>query len=185
MSQKGSLYQLRNMIGRINVTTPKSRFDECEDFFILVVEAYTLVCGMELFQMTSLQDNATFPGVNDEVWLKSDDERRTMLLGMSSAIVKEFVEFRFHDIPASLSGDDDVKSHSIQVRVFTTWKYMLPMFISTGRKNYAKEALLMLFKYNFAVSPRMSHQMMYSRFVNTHGTIGRNIPCDLHNEHLN
>lgn len=26
---------------------------------------------------------------------------------------------------------------------------------------------------------------MWNRFVNTHGGLGRNIPCDLHNEHVN
>ena len=56
---------------------------------------------------------------------------------------------------------DLVKSHSVELlslglfylnfrdaikegdgpRVFTSWKYMLPIFIGTQRKNYAKEAL--------------------------------------------
>ncbi len=62
---------------------------------------------------------------------------------------------------------------------------MLPIFISTQRKNYAKEALLMIFKHRFIFSPRMSQQLLYSRFVNTSGTVGGNIPGDLHNEHLN
>lgn len=204
VSQKCSLYQLRNLIGRFNVTNPKSRFDECEDFLILVVEAYILACALELFQMDSVDDKPTFVGVEDDVWLKSAKVRRTILMEMSRAVVDKFVQFRFHDLPTNVS-DDNVKSHSILLvsmglfylnfrdaikegdgrRVLTMWKYMLPIFISTGRKNYAKETLLMLFKHTFLFSPRLSRQLMYSRFVNTHGVIGKNIACDLHNEHLN
>ena len=28
-------------------------------------------------------------------------------------------------------------------------------------------------------------QVTWDRFVNTHGGMGRNLPCDLHNEHVN
>ncbi len=37
----------------------------------------------------------------------------------------------------------------------------------------------------YVLTPRQSKQLMYSRFVNTRGIKGRNIPCDLHMEHLN
>ena len=36
----GTLAQLRNLIRRINVSQPKAAFDECEDFFVLVIESY-------------------------------------------------------------------------------------------------------------------------------------------------
>ena len=29
------------------------------------------------------------------------------------------------------------------------------------------------------------HQLIWDRFVNTHGGMGHNLPCDLHNEHVN
>ena len=35
------------------------------------------------------------------------------------------------------------------------------------------------------LSPRLSHQLVWSRFVNTSGKEGSNVPCDLHMEHLN
>ena len=70
-------------------------------------------------------------------------------------------------------------------RVLRSWKHMLPIFICTVRKNYAKEALLLLSWYAFSFPPRMAQQLLYSRFVNTRGIPGYNIPADLHNEHLN
>lgn len=70
-------------------------------------------------------------------------------------------------------------------RVLISWKYVLPIFICTNRKNYAKEALLLIFRYAFSLPSRMAQQLLYSRFVNTRGVPGCNIPADLHNEHLN
>ena len=105
----------------------------------------------------------------------------------------------------STSNDDHVENHSIQLvslglfylnyrdairegdgeRVLNAWRYMLPMFIATGRKNYAKEAFLFLINHDVLLPPRMAHQMLWRRFVNVRGVSGGNIPADLHNEHLN
>ena len=35
------------------------------------------------------------------------------------------------------------------------------------------------------LSPCLAHHVLWDRFVNTKGGIGRNIPCDQHNEHIN
>ena len=35
------------------------------------------------------------------------------------------------------------------------------------------------------LSPNLVHQLTWDRFVSSHGGKGRNIPCDLHNEHVN
>ena len=45
----------------------------------------------------------------------------------------------------------------------------------------------MLFILCQIAPPRQAHQTIWSRFVNVNdnGTPGHNIPCDLHNEHLN
>ena len=43
----------------------------------------------------------------------------------------------------------------------------------------------MLMQYEYHLTPRQSQQLIWSRFINTHGIRGRNIPCDLHQEHLN
>ena len=40
-------------------------------------------------------------------------------------------------------------------------------------------------QYHFTLSPRYAQQLIWSRTINTHGLPGRNIPCDLHMEHLN
>jgi L1 cell adhesion molecule like protein len=81
----------------------------------------------------------------------------------------------FHD--AIREGDGE--------RVMLIWKFLLLVFNAGNRINYRKEAIIMLIQYNFLFSKRKAFQLAYSRFVNTHGKIGCNVPCDLHMEHLN
>ena len=69
--------------------------------------------------------------------------------------------------------------------VLLCWKYMLPIFLASGNKNYACVAANFLLQHTYLLSPRQSAQLSWSRFVNVHEQPGRNIPVDLHMEHLN
>ena len=64
------------------------------------------------------------------------------------------------------------------------WKFLLFIFKASNKVNYSIEAF-MLAQYYVLLPPRLSQQLIWSRFVNTHGQPGKNIPCDLHLEHLN
>ena len=57
-------------------------------------------------------------------------------------------------------------------------------FQSTGHTKYAWEALRQQFQL-VILPPYLSYPLMWGRFINTCDGIGKNIPCDLHNEHLN
>ena len=70
-------------------------------------------------------------------------------------------------------------------RILRCWKFMLPYFFATGHKKYALEAFNLLAHVHATASPRLAHQIMWSRPVNTRGHQGYNIPVDLHMEHLN
>lgn len=70
-------------------------------------------------------------------------------------------------------------------RICRCWQFFLLIFKETGRKNYAIEAFTLLAQLNFTFSPRMAAQLKWSRTINVHGRPGRNVPCDLHMEHLN
>ena len=71
------------------------------------------------------------------------------------------------------------------LRVLRCWKYFLPIFRGSGRKNYALEALNLLYQHKYYLSPRLRQQILFSRFVNVHGGQGHNISADLHMEHMN
>ena len=66
-----------------------------------------------------------------------------------------------------------------------SWRYMLPLFINTGRTNYSLEAFYLLYQHDYQLPPRLAQQLLFSRFVNVHGTSGLNIAADLYMEHLN
>ena len=70
-------------------------------------------------------------------------------------------------------------------RVLCCWKYLLLIFKASQRKNYSIEAFNLLCQYFYYLSPQLAQQLLYSRFVNVHGRVGCNIPCDLHMEHFN
>ena len=59
------------------------------------------------------------------------------------------------------------------------------LIFKAAQKNYSCEAFALLAQHGFILSPRLSSQLMWSRFINTQGGKGHNIPCDLHMEHLN
>lgn len=65
------------------------------------------------------------------------------------------------------------------------WRYLLPIFNGANRTNYSKEALLLICQNDFLLPERQTMQLLYSHFINTQGAAGKNIPCDLHMEHLN
>ncbi len=65
------------------------------------------------------------------------------------------------------------------------WKFLLLVFRKSGRRNYAKEAALLLLQYHFFFSERKAAQLNHSLFINTKGKIGCNMPCDMFMKHLN
>lgn len=91
--------------------------------------------------------------------------KETMSLGM---LMLEFKD-------AIMEGDDN--------RVLHCWRYFFLLLRATGHKNYSFEALNLLSQYYYTFPPQLA--VLWGRFINTHGKIGKNISCDLHMEHLN
>lgn len=81
----------------------------------------------------------------------------------------------FHDSICEGDGPYDIRC----------WKFLLLAFKASQRKNYAIEAFTLLAQYEPLFPERLSQQLLWSRFVNTQGKPGLNIPCDLHMEHCN
>ena len=57
-------------------------------------------------------------------------------------------------------------------------------FRCSGRTKYAWQALRLQFQL-VSLPPSLALQLKWERFVNIHGGLGTNIPCDLFNKHLN
>ena len=69
-------------------------------------------------------------------------------------------------------------------RLCRCWRVFLLHFRMNGNTKYAWEALRLQVQL-LSLPPQLSMQIKWNRCVNTHGGLGRNIPCDLHNEHIN
>ena len=71
------------------------------------------------------------------------------------------------------------------LRVLRCYRYLLPIFKSSRRSNYSIEILNFLVQHDYSLSERQAAELVWSRFINTRGQPGKNIPNDLHCEHLN
>lgn len=137
----------------------------------------------------SIQEGQQQQHCEDTDELNNDDESATGLeqndvTGCGTDMVYEYacevlslslLWHSYHD--AVKEGDGE--------RVSVIWKYLLIVFMKTGRTNYTKEVLIQLLQSKFLFSERKAAQLKWDRFVNTQGKPGCNIPADLHMEHIN
>ena len=157
---------------------------------------------MTTLDMKSTDDTPEGSIIPHDVAGLSKKEREDILKKVSMSIVDKYVSFQFNSSSTSsackcsyfetvlslgmfyMEYVDSIKEGDGE-RVHRCWKYLLPIFKSSQRKNYSIEALHFLFEYEYTASPMHCHQMLWSRFINTVGKPGHNIPADLHIEHLN
>ncbi len=105
-SDRDTLYQLRNLIGRTNVSAdPTKKYNECNDFFKLIVECHVLVAAFEHLSMKSLSDVPVISGIINpqDLWMAPSDERRNTLQMICDDIVDTFASFKFNQSPAPSS----------------------------------------------------------------------------------
>lgn len=79
----------------------------------------------------------------------------------------------------------DAWAESDGEHVYRCWRLMLPHFKSSRRTKYSLEALRLQFQAKACLSPQLTHQVLWDRFVNSRGGAGNNIPMDLYSEHIN
>ena len=134
----------------------------------------------------------------------TNEERMEKLQEISMLIASKFVDVSFNGRSNVSTGDSvhDYSRHLLTIgclyfelrdaikegdgeRVLQCWRYLLPVFQNSGRKNYTIEAFKLLYQYQYGLPPRQAQQLIWNRFVNTQGVRGKNIPLDLHQEHLN
>ena len=182
---------------------PKKDFNSCESFLLLVVRCHILCAAMEVFGMTRLDDQPSLHLIPSNMDQLSDTEKCTILQSLTMVLL-EFVHIHPFQgrYPSSYDGVNIYASEVLSLgllymefrdgiregdgfRVLRCWKYLTPLFKATRHKNYALEGANFLTQYYYILPPRQAHQLLWSRFVNTRGQAGHNIPCDLHLEHLN
>ena len=199
-SEYGTLAFFRSHLCRIAVTNdPKKDVNACIDLIYTVMKGHILAC--EVLKVSGM---ATLPA-----GLKNATKQEQ--LRFISDIAQDVVD-RCTLVDAAFSGtffaiDDrdgvynyahifchfgafimefrDAWGEGDGERVIRCWKLLMPLFKSAGHSKYALQALGLQMQINVTLSPNLAHQVMWNRFVNVRGGLGRNIPYDLYNEHVN
>lgn len=205
--ERGTLYQLRNLLNRRNVkASPKSDVNASEDFIEVIISGYILAAVMTHLGMSSITDLPDERIVSHDIWMEDDSVRYSVLMDIASHIVEEHVDLSTtYYKKTSKKQDSTVYEYSCELlslglllldskdavregdgdRKVLQWKYFMLIFRATGHANYALEAHTLLSQYFVTLPPCLAEQLKWSRFVNCHGISGHNISCDLHIEHMN
>ena len=194
---KGSLFQLKNSINRTNVPTdPKNNMNAAEAFFEDALASHILAAACSILgfstagELFSLEEMPpTFAGVTkltDDIVARFTDLESIGTLATTQH-ADEVQQCATDTLTIGLlwhTYHDAVKEGNGEM-VITIWRYLLLIFRMTQRKNYATEAAHLLVQLEYLSSERTKMQLKFGRFVSMHNQIGKNIPCDLHMEHLN
>ncbi len=88
-TQKGTLYHLRNLINRRNVTKrPKSDVNAAEEFVEVVVISHVLTAVMSTYlEMSSFTDAPSCTSVPENVWMENEKKRRDTLECIANRVV--------------------------------------------------------------------------------------------------
>ena len=193
------------MVHRKNVRNdPEKDVNACEDFLISTVQSHILSAAMTIFGVDSLDDQPDvnmFPEHDQDI-----PDKITVLKSAVDILVHNFVDIAQRKGRKQKSKDNldhtqeyakellslglfylkfqDAIREGDGLRVLRCWKLMFLWFRSTGHTNYTIEAMTLLVQYYFLFTPRLAEQLIWGRFINTHGGLGCNIPADLHMEHL-
>ena len=182
--EKGTLYQLRNLIHRTNVPlTPDKNMNAAEDFMLLILHTHVVAAARTIHKLNpvvKVQDLAKLIEVNYTrlPQFNSSDTANNIdrvHLYATEVLTLRLIWHAFHD--AIREGDED--------RIMRYWKFFLVLFKGTTHRNYAKEAVNVLVQYHYTLSDRQKAQLLWSHCINTRGIAGANIPGDLHMDHLN
>lgn len=179
----------------------------CEDFFLLIVKAHILHLAIEKLQLDDLKVTPPEEGLFGSSFSELDKSGRSrVFIEAVGKIVKEYTHnFKIGHYEKNLSNSDRVLAYAKELltlgllymefvdaihegdgnRILRCWRYLLLVFKSTGKRKYSIQAGTLLLQYHYLFTERMKAQLIWSRTVNVHGLKGRNIPMDLHMEHLN
>jgi L1 cell adhesion molecule like protein len=183
----------------------KSDPTACEEFFLLVVKAHLLEAVKKEFKFSSLDeipasDHETFGSKFTQAEMS---EKYDVFLKEVRKVVCKYTHG--FEMGKSHQENDHILAYGKEVlslgllymeyndairegdgiRIFRCWRFMLLLFKANNKRKYAIQAATLLLQYHFLFNERMKQQLMWSRTVNVHGKVGKNIPMDLYMEHLN
>lgn len=201
----GTLAFFRNLLRRTAVTSdPKKDVNACVDLIITVMKGHLLQAACDILKVDGLESQLRIPPGLQQA---GKSEKLAFISNIAQAVVEKctLVEEAYSGNPSDVSDDGDGMYNYACVlchfgallmeyrdswgegdgeRDSGVWKLLMPHFKAAGHTKYALQALRLQIQLK-TLSPNLAHQVVWNRFVNVRGGLGRNISCDLHNEHMN
>ena len=182
----GSLCQLREYIRRVQVDKDVKCFNVGDEFILHTFKAHFLASLCNQLGISSPADEVEDVGDTLE-WLQSKATslvEATLFPHRSSDPVfvrhSSFVHtaFMYVDLRNAIKWEDGP-------HIIRHWIWWLPLFLGTGKRNYAKEAALLVCKLKADFPKHIAHIATNNRTVNMTGKVGRGKPIDQLMEHYN
>ena len=199
-SDHGSLGQLFALLHRLLAAKkPKKNMNACTDVIFTVFKGYVLAYACKELGIENIDSNISLPIPSSA----SNEEKLKFIVGIGTKVAHNCTLMEAPLIGNTITESNDRKYNYSRtlchfasmelydawhegdgIRVIRCWRVMLPHFYATGHSKYALEAVKLQLQLK-SLSPRLVNQITWGWFVNTHGGLGNNIPCDYHNEHIN
>ena len=183
---------------------PKDDFNACLDFLLTVVYGHLIATACEELEISS--PNASLQ-IASNIVKGTHGEQYAFVTTISEKVVKKctLIKEAFFDNVNENEPCDRIYNYARVLchfgalvmefldawgegdgeRVYRCWRLFLPHFVANHHTKYALQALRFQFQVEAYLSQHLAHHVLWDRFINTKGGMGKNIPCDLHNEHMN
>ena len=184
-AQPGSLCNLREVIRQTQVDKAVKVFNTADEFLMHTFRAHLL---------TSVTSSL---GISDASHSIPHDDSKEWLSDLAEKLVKEILmpqtatdpihmfhksflhhAFLYVDLREAIRWEDGPQ-------IVRHWKWWIPRFIGTGKKNYAAEAVNMIANMTADFPKHLAYLATHNRTVNTEGKPGHGKPVDQLMEHYN
>ena len=201
-SDHGTLWYFKSLLRCTTVTSDvKKAVDANVEFLMTVFKGHILAKACKILEISTLDDSIPLPLTLTHS-TASKNQQFKFVKNIASKIVKKCT--LINTCTEIDESDDKVYNYAkvlchfgaiiTEMRdawaegdgdcTYRCWHLMLPHFKSSGRTKYSLESLRLQFQVKSCMCSQQAHQVVWDRFVNVKGGAGRNIPCDLYNEHI-
>ena len=201
----GTLMFFRNKLNRTSLSKDvKKRVNATVDIINTVVKGHWLACACEILGISDCKGIIKLPvGIHKA----NAVEQRNFVESIAKKVVDQLTLISSAFLNPGKTADSkdtcynyarllchygslvmefrDAWAEGDGERILRCWKLFLPHFKANGRTKYSLAAFNLHVQTHALLSPNGAHQVTWQRFINANGGIGKNIPCDLFNEHVN
>uniref|UniRef100_A0A1X7T9Q8 DUF6589 domain-containing protein n=1 Tax=Amphimedon queenslandica TaxID=400682 RepID=A0A1X7T9Q8_AMPQE len=101
-AEHGTLYHIRNILGRSDTGKPKQKLNSCEDFMAIVMHSFITTATMESLGLRTVDD---WPqSISESAWTESDDKLRQRMDAILNEVVDKYTNIEFN-VPYTATTD--------------------------------------------------------------------------------